>query len=139
MGIAVEVASGIPAADQVVGGAQGAGGAEIGSRNDGGGRVADRHKPLMLHSLLGNEVHIPSGGIVLRVVESVGVDKMGVNTAQGLRFGVHLPNKGGHGTGDGFRQNMAGLIGGDQHHAVQQVLHSQNLAGLNIGGAAVAG
>ena len=139
VGVPVEVAPGVPAADQVVGGAQGAGGADIGGGDDDGGRVADGHQLLVLHGLFGNEVHIPGGGVVLGVVDAVGIDEVGVFAAQGLGPGVHLSHKGGHGTGDGLGQDLAGLVGGDHHHAVQQVLHRHDLAGLDARGAAVTG
>ena len=76
---------------------------------------------------------------MLGVVEAVGVGKMGVFTAQLLGLGVHGVHKGAHGAGDTLRQDIAGLVGGDHHHAVQQVPDRHGLAYLNVGGAAVGG
>ena len=66
-----------------------------------------------------------------------GVGKMGVLAAQLLRPLVHLLHEGVHGAGHGLAQDVARLVGGDHQHAVQQLLHRQRLAHLDVGGAAV--
>ena len=66
-----------------------------------------------------------------------GVGKVGVLAAQLLRPLVHLGHEGVHRAGHGLTQNVARLVGGDHQHAVQQLLHRQRLAHLDIGGAAV--
>ena len=73
---------------------------------------------------------------MLGIVEAVGVGKVGVLTAQLLRLGVHLVHEGIHGSGHRLRQDVAGLVGGDHQHTVEQVLHRHGLSGLDAGGEA---
>ena len=74
---------------------------------------------------------------MLRIVETGGIDEVGVLTAQLLGLGVHLFHKGVHISGDRLGQHVAGLIGGDHQHAVEELLHRHGLSLQNAGGAAV--
>ena len=139
MGLRIAVANDPPVGQQVVGGVQLALCVEIGGGNGIGGGVADGHEVRVFHGGLGNKVHIPGRGVVLGVMEAVGVDEVGVLTAQIRRLGVHGCHKGGHGAGDRLRQNVAGLVGGDHQHAVQQVPYRHGLTDLDAGGTAVRG
>ena len=69
--------------------------------------------------------------------EAGGVGEMGILAAQLLGALVHLLHEGVHGAGYGLAQDVARLVGGDHQHAVQQLLHRQRLAHLDVGGAAV--
>ena len=109
----------------------------VGGRDGVGAGVADGHKHRVLQRRLGDEVQVPGGGVMLGVVVAVGIHEMGVLTAQLLGFGVHPVHEAFHGAGDLFRQNGPGLVGGDHHQAVEQLLHRQNFPRLNAGGAAV--
>ena len=133
----VPVADHPPVGQQVVGGVQRPFLAEIRGRNHGLGAVADLHELRVLHGGFGDEVEIPCGGVVVGIVEAAGVDEVGVRATQLLRLGVHGVHESGDGTGVPVSQNVAGFVGGDDQHTLQQLLYRQDLAGLDAGGAAV--
>lgn len=100
-----------------------------GDLNDLG--VADGHEHLVLHGLLGDEVEVPGGGIVVGVLKAVGVGKVGVLTADGVGPGVHVIHEGLDGAGDSLGQNVAGLVGGYHQDAVEELFHCQLLSYLD--------
>ena len=110
----------------------------------GGGKgdvtgVADPHEIRMGHGLFDNQVQVPGGGVVLIVVQTGGVHEVCVFTPQLLGLFVHGVHEFRDGASDRLRQNTARLVGGDHHHAVQQLFHGHDLAGLDAAGAAVLG
>ena len=70
------------------------------------------------------------------VMQAVGIDEVGAGAAQLLGPLIHQGHKGVLGSGHRLRQDAGRLVGGHQHHAVQQLLHRQHLALLDVGGAA---
>lgn len=56
-------------------------------------------------------------------MQSTGVDEVGVLAAEGFGLGVHGVHKGGDGAGVPLRQNVAGLVGGDDEHTLQKLFH----------------
>ena len=137
VGIGVSIADGPPVGEQVVGGVQYPLLREIGGRHGVLGGVADGHEGGILHGLLGDQVHIPGGGVVLGVMKAGGVGKVGVSAAQGLGLGIHHIHKGGDSACHLLAQDIASLVGGDHQHAVEHLLHRHGLTLLNTGGAAV--
>ena len=65
------------------------------------------------------------------------VEEMNAKAAQLGGFGVHLLHEGADAAGDVGAQHVAGLVGGVEHGAVEQVLHGQLHSRSNAGGAAV--
>ena len=57
---------------------------------------------------------------------------MRAGAAEFLRAGVHRVHKSRHRAGDVLAEDVAGLVGGDQHRAVQQILHGHRFAGLDL-------
>ena len=121
VGLRVAVANDPPVGQQVVGGIQVPLAAHVRGGDGGGGRVADGHKVGVFHGGLRDKVHIPGGGVVLGVVEAVGIREMGVFTAKLRRLVVHGGHKGVDRAGDSLRQNIAGLVCG--HHQKIQFPH----------------
>ena len=76
---------------------------------------------------------------MLGVVQAVGIDEVGVFAPQLCRPGVHGVHKGAHAAADTLGQHVAGLVGGDDQHALEVVFHRHGLAHLDPGGAAVGG
>ena len=135
----VDIASGPHGGEKVVGGVVGPGVGEIGGGDLNDLGVADGHEHLVLHGLLGDEVEVPGGGIVVGVLKAVGVGKVGVLTADGVGPGVHVIHEGLDGAGDSLGQNVAGLVGGYHQDAVEELFHRQLLSYLDTGIAAVGG
>ena len=96
----------------------------------------DGQERLTFHGLLHDETKVPGGSVVVFVVETVGIGKMGTGAAQSLGFFVHHFHKGIDRTSDIFSGHIAGLIGRGKHDAVQQFLNSQLLTDFQTGGAA---
>ena len=128
-----------PVGEQMVGGIQLALCADVGCGNGIGCAICNGHEFLVLHSGPGNQIHVPGRGIVLRIVEAVSIYEMGVFAAEHFCLLVHLVNKCRSGTSNCLGQNVAGLIGRNDHHTVQQVSHRHGFTGLDIGGAAIGG
>ena len=77
---------------------------------------------------------------MVRVMEAVGIGKVGVLASQLLGLVVHHAHKGVDVTAHRLGQNLGGLIGRGEQQAVQKLLHRQHLPRLNIGrGAALWG
>ena len=75
----------------------------------GGGNCAHR---TVLKSSLGDQRHVIGRGIVVIVVEPVGIGKMRVGAAQGRGPGVHHIRKLGVAARHVLRQSVAHLVGG---------------------------
>ena len=73
------------------------------------------------------------------VVQAVGVDKVGARHAQLLGPLVHALHKGGGVPADGHSQDVGCLVGRGNQQAVEQVLHRDDLPGLEVGGGGVIG
>ena len=93
----------------------------------------------MSPGLLGDEVEVPGGGVVVGVRQAVGVDKVGVRTPQGRGLLVHLLHKAVNGAGHRLGQDVAPLVGRGEHDAVEEAVHRQLLPHLDAGVAAVRG
>ena len=89
------------------------------------------------HALLGHAEDVPGGGVVIVVMEPVGVGEVGVLHAQLLRPLVHPLHESGDVPGHGDGQGVGGLIGGGYHQAVEQVVDGDLLSGLEVGGGGV--
>ena len=74
---------------------------------------------------------------MLAVMETGGIDKVSALTPQSFCLGIHGVHEGIHAAADLLRQDIARLVGGDDQHALQQLLHRQDLPCLDAGGAAV--
>ena len=136
----VEVAGQTPVGDEGVGAVEHA----LILRLVGGGDliglgVDDGHEVVVLHGLPGDEVEIPGGGIVAGLGQAGGVGKVGVLAAQLLGALVHVGHEGVHRAVQRFAQDVARLVGGDDQHTVEQLLHRQRFALHDVGGAAVLG
>ena len=66
-----------------------------------------------------------------------GVGKVGVLAAQLLGALVHVGHEGVHRAVQRLTQDIARLVGGDDQHTVEQLLHRQRFALHDVGGAAV--
>ena len=80
--------------------------------------------------------HIPRGGVVVLVVQPIGIGKGGARHAKSRRLVVH----GGHKSlqpAAAIRQRQGRVVAAAQHQAVQQLLHRHHLAGLEIHGGAL--
>ena len=138
-GLSVVVADGVKAAQQAVGGVDGALRLKVGGREDVGRGADNGAEGVVLHGRLGHEEDVVSGGVVLRVVEAVGVGEMGVLHAKLLSPGVHPGHKLRLRPAHGLGQNVAGVVAGGQQVAVEQAEHRQLLPRLDFGGGAVPG
>ena len=99
--------------------------------------VHDGHEVVVGHGLTGDEVEIPGGGVVAGLGQAGGVGEVGVLAAQLLGALVHVGHEGIHRAVQRLAQHVARLVGGDDQHTVQQLLHRQGLALHDVGGAAV--
>ena len=93
----------------------------------------------MGHGLLGHDINVPGGGVVVGVVQAVGVHKVGVLHPQLLGPLVHQVHEGGDVPGHGHGQDVGGLVGGDHQQAVEQVMDGDLLPGHDVGGGGVVG
>ena len=66
----------------------------VGGRHLIGHGAGDGHEGLMLHGLPEEQIDIVGGGIVVHIVQAVGVGKVGAGAAQLLRPLVHQLHKG---------------------------------------------
>ena len=89
------------------------------------------------HGFLGHGVDVPGGGVMVRVVQTVGVHKVGAIHAQLLGTLVHLLHEGGDVPAHGHGQDVGRFVGRDHHQAVQQVLDGDLLPGHDVGGGGV--
>ena len=89
------------------------------------------------HGRRGYASEVTGAGVVLGVVETVGVHKMGVGAAQGRRFGVHAGSKGIHGPGNVHGQCHGGVVAADHHEAVEQVPQAEFFPGCQVHGGAL--
>ena len=133
----IEIIQNTPVGEQRVGGVQLPCLGLVGGRHLIGHGAGDGHEGLMLHGLPEEQIDIVGGGIVVHIVQAVGVGKVGAGAAQLLRPLVHQLHKGLTGAGYRLRQNVRRLVGGHQQQAVQQLFHRQHLALLDAGGAAL--
>ena len=139
MSALVDVVIGLVAGDEVVGSVEFPGLGHVGGGDlmiDG---VHQRHEVGVGAGLLGDEVEVPGGGVVVGVRQAVGVGKPGVLTAQGRGLGVHLLHKGVNRAGHRLGQDVAPLVGRGEHDAVEEAVHRQLLPHLDAGIAAVRG
>ena len=95
------------------------------------------HEVLVLHGLAGDEIQIVGGGVVAGLGQAGGVGKVGVFAPQLLGALVHARHKGIYAAAQRFAQDVARLVGGDDQHTVQQLLHRQRFTFHDVGGAAV--
>ena len=101
------------------------------------GRVGDLPEGGVPHGGLDDQGQVGGGGVVVFVVEAVGVGEVGAGAAQGLGLVVHQLDKGLNGAGYVLGDDVAGLIGRGHHDAVEEVPQGQHLAGHQARGAAV--
>ena len=138
-GAAVDIAGVLVPGQQAVGVVELPGLAHVG----GGGVVPaggdDLPEGRVGHGLLGHAVDIPGGGVVVVVVEAVGIDEMGACHAQLLRPLVHPLHEGGDVPGHSDGQGVGRLVGGGQHQAVEQVVDGDLLPGEKAGGGGIIG
>ena len=73
------------------------------------------------------------------IVVAVGIGEMGALHTQLRRLLVHQRHKFLGGAGHRLGQDVAGLIGGGDQIAVQQLFHGEDLSGLDAGGGAAGG
>ena len=71
------------------------------------------------HGLLGHAVDVPGCGVVVGVVQAMGIDKVGARHPQLLGTLVHQLHKRGDISTDGHGQYIGRLIGGGQQQAVK--------------------
>ena len=109
----------------------------VGGRYLVGLGVHHGHKVLVLHGLAGDEIQIVGGGVVAGLGQAGGVGKVGVFAPQLLGALVHALHKGIYAAAQRFAQDVARLVGGDDQHTVQQLLHRQRFTFHDVGGAAV--
>ena len=109
----------------------------VGGRYLVGLGVHHGHKVLVLYGLAGDEIQIVGGGVVAGLGQAGGVGKVGVFAPQLLGALVHARHKGIHAAAQRFAQDVARLVGGDDQHTVQQLLHRQRFTFHDVGGAAV--
>ena len=91
----------------------------------------------MRHGLLGHFVDVLGGGVVIRVVQAVGVGKVGVLHPQLCGPLVHLLHEGGNIPGNGNGQGVGSLVGGGKKQAVEQILHGDFFPCHQVGGGGV--
>ena len=121
---------------QPVGGVDGAALLEVGGGQIIAGRAGDGPEGLIFQGLHGDFRHVPGGGVVLLVVEAVGIDKVGAGAAQIPGGLVHQLHEGLHGAGNIFGDHVAGFVGGFQHQAVEHILQPHLFPGQQTGCAA---
>lgn len=96
------------------------------------------HKARLLHGPAGQIGHIPGAGVMVFIVQAVGVGIMGVGQAQFFGLGVHLFHAAGNGTvvAEVFRQGVGPIVGALHLGAVDHVLQRDHLSGQksNVGG-----
>ena len=138
LGAGVQIARQTPVGDQGVGAVEHAlllG--LVGGRYLIGLGVDDGHEILKGHGLPGDEIQVVGAGVVAGLGQAGGVGEVGVLAAQLLRPLVHALHEGVHGAGHRLAQDIARLVGGDDQHTVQQLLHRQRFTFHDVGGAAV--
>ena len=79
---------------------------------------------------------VAHGGVVILVMQAVGIGKMRACHAKGRRLRIHERHERRDIPRDVLRHDVAGLVGGRDHHAVQQLAQRQLLALEQAGGAA---
>ena len=99
--------------------------------------IGNLHEQGVLHGGGSHQIKVVGGAVVVLRRQAVGIHEMGVDTAQLRRLLVHLIHKGTDAAGNIGGQHVAGLVGGMDHGAVQQVLHRDLGAGGDAGIAAV--
>ena len=95
------------------------------------------HKVVEFHRLAGDEVQVIGGGVMPRLGQAGGVGETGVLAPQLLRPLVHALHEALHAAAERLAEDVARLVGGDDQHTVQQLLHRQRFALHDVGGAAV--
>ena len=79
---------------------------------------------------LRNDGQIARGGIVILIVQTVGIAEMRVEAAKFVGALVHHADKIRNGTGNMLGDDVAGVVAGDDHHAVQQIFQRHLLTDL---------
>lgn len=79
-----------------------------------------------------DQVHVIDRCVMIVVVQSVGIDKMGMGCAKRQCLPVHQCHKGLHVAADRLRDCHRRVIAAAQHHAVQQLAQGQHIAGRQI-------
>ena len=100
--------------------------------HDIAGRGDDLPEGRVGHGLLGHAIDVPGRGVMLAVVQAVGVHKVGAGHAQLLGPLVHPLDKGRDVPTDGHGQDIGRLVGGGQHQAVEQVVDGDLFPGLQV-------
>ena len=138
LGIVVVAAAGVSGGgDELVGGVELALLAYVGGGDGVLGRVGNLPEFGVGHGGLDDERQILGGGVVILVVEAVGVGKVGAGAAQLRGLFVHQRHEGVHRAGYVLGDDVAGLVGRGHHDAVEQILEGDDLSGLESDGAAV--
>ena len=103
----------------------------------GGHRIGigsgDLGELVVLHRVGGDHVHIPGGGILVRVVEAGGIFKVGGGTADFGGLVVHHLDKRLLAPGDRLGQHPGGIAAGGEHQPVEQVDDPHLLARVEPG------
>ena len=136
-GARVYIAVVLEAGQQTVGVVQGPLGRLVGGGDGIGVRRDDLPEGGVGHALLGHEIDILGGGVMVGVVQAVGVYKVGALHAQLLGALVHLLHEGGDVAAYGHGQDVGRLVGRVDHQAVEQVLNGDLLSGYDVGGGGV--
>ena len=139
-GLGVGHAGHIPVANQGVGAVENPGLRDhVGGLQGVGGGGDDFAENLVLHSGGSHEVDVIGGGVVVGIVETMGVGKVSACHAQVFRSLIHALHKGLFRAAQGFGQNVTGLIARRHQIAVQQLLDGEHFALHNAGGGAALG
>ena len=109
--------------------------------------VGDRQHNLRLSHQLGDGLvfhgrqrdlqQVPGGGVVVLVMQAVGVDKMGIGAAELIGTLVHQANEISRRAGNILCNGIAGFVCRNDHHAVKHVFQRHLFACHQTGRAAV--
>ena len=99
--------------------------------------VGHLHEQRVLHGLGRHQVEVVGRAVVILGGQAVGVDKVGVDAAELYGPLVHPVHKGADRAGQIAADHVAGLVGGADHRAVEELAQAQLHARDDAGAAAV--
>ena len=111
--------------------------ADVGGRHGPGDGVADGGEEVVLERLGGDEREVCGRSVVVFIGQAMRVRKVRAGAAELGCALVHQLHEGPDRAGDMLGDDVAGLVGGGEHGAVEQVAEAHGLAGDDAGGAPV--
>ena len=106
---------------------------EVGGRDRVAGGSDDGAEQVVFQRRGHEQGDVVGGGVVVLVVEAVGVGEVGALAAQLPGFPVHVGHKLLHAAVHRLGQSLGRVVGGGEEEAVEQFLHRQLFPGFQVG------